>query len=863
MTDGASGPERFQKELDYYKRQLEDLAGENLKLDQSISGLKRALQQMRKGFALLSELQHAISTQRGVAGILDITLRAVSSTLGMDRTIVLTPTETENHYRPTQWIGIHDKSVESLSAISLEFPAGFARGSDILVVNKSTEKTPLIENVQAAFDLPFFICVPIVADGVPVGLLLSGRLREGRPFFPPFDQGDVDTFEAIAGLISAFVSHQRAAVLEETNRLKTEFFANVSHEFRTPITLTLGPLEAILTGRHGEVPGNIRDQVEVIKRNQQRLLGLVNEILDLAKLEAGGIRLKASPVQDMNRFVEDRVGRFRSMALERGIELRLSLAPQVPGADLFIDHEKLDKLLSNLLSNALKFTEQGRVEVATGVQQRTFRLTVTDTGIGIKADHLPYVFDRFRQADGSTSRQYAGTGIGLTWVKEIAQLHGGDVSVHSQYGKGSSFRVTIPLGKDHLDPASIVELADEDIPTVAGTQQILVISEGATGTEDADKLNEATESAFDAAQSTVLYVEDNQDMRQYVKGLLESHYNVFLAIDGLDGLEKARTYRPDLIVTDHMMPRMSGRGLLKELRSDQRLNSIPVIFLTARAGTDARVESLEAGADDYLAKPFDENELLVRIKNLLRARSQERELVDLNRRLEARVEEQLAELVRSGELKRFLPQSVADGVLKGDIGPERRSVRLKITVLFVDMVGSTDLVDTVEPEDLSSLTNEYLREMTAIAVSHCGTVVGYIGDALMVVFGAPDKCDEKQHALAACRTAIGMQERVQELAAAWRRRGIPQGLGVRIGIDTGYCTVGIFGSELLQCYTAQGVTVNTASRLQSAAAVGEILCSFSTHALLENRLQTASHGELMLRGVARPVNAFKVLGSIR
>jgi len=858
LTDESVDVDRLRKELGYYKRQLEDLAGANLKLDHAISGLKRSLQQKRQGFALLSELQDSIGTQQEISGIIDIALRAITATLGMDKTVVLVPTEQVDRYRPSQWIGIHQEHATAMGGLSLELPAGLAQGSDVLVVNKDTPETPAIAQVRAAFDLPFFVCVPIRVEELLIGLLLSGRMREGRPFFPPFDQGDVDTFEAIAGLISAFVRHQRVAVLKETDRLKTEFFANISHEFRTPITLTLGPLKALLDGRFGDLAPAVSDQLRVIQRNQGRLRALVDEILDLAKLEAGGIRLKAAPMPDVNRFVEEMVGRFRPAAEQRGIELRLSLRPEEATTELYLDREKLDKLLYNLLSNALKFTKRGHVEVVTEVEDGVFSLTVKDTGVGIRADQLPYVFDRFRQADGGESREYTGTGLGLTWVKEIAELHGGDVSVQSQYGEGSSFRVRFPLGKKHLDPGSIVESAELSAAAVAESGEPLAVLERVDG-GDAEEFNRRTEAEFQADRPTLVYAEDNPDMRQYVGNLLVADHNVFLAVDGQDGLEKIRRYQPDLILTDHMMPRLGGKGLLQAVKQQADLKGIPVIFLTARAGLDARVESLEAGADDYVTKPFDESELLARVRNLLRARAQERELAVLNRRLEARIEEQVAELVRSGELKHFLPQPVAESVLSGHIGPDRRSERLKVTVLFADMVGSTDLVDSLEPEEWTVLTNEYLRELTAVAVSHHGTVVGFIGDSLMVVYGAPQVCDPAAHALAACQTAVEMQVCVKQLAAEWRRRGLSQELGVRIGIDTGYCTVGIFGSELLQCYTAQGVTVNTAARLQSAAEPGEILCAFPTYALVQDRVSATAKGELTLRGIARPVETYRII----
>jgi signal transduction histidine kinase len=636
--------ERLQKERDYYNRKVDELAGENLKLDYLAAGLRHELGQKRKGFALLAELQQSIGAHQQISSIFEITMSAINATLGMDKTVVLTSTQEEHHFRPAQWLGFHEEAAEQLAGIVLDFPADFAGGRGLLLVNRATAKTPLIEQIGVLFEMPFFICLPVMGENGPIALLLSGRLKEARPFYPPLDQGDVDTFSAIAGLISASVRNMRVAVLEEMDRLKTDFFANISHEFRTPIALTLGPLEQILAGRRGPMPEFLRGPLHMMARNQERLLVLVNQILDLAKLEAGGMQLRAAPMPNLNAFVSERTRQFQAAAKERGLMLRLSLDFAADGADLYVDREKLDKLLFNLLSNAVKFTQQGAIDVSTEIVDGAIRLSVADTGIGIKEDQLPHVFDRFRQADGSVSREYAGTGIGLAIVKENARLHGGDVAVHSQYGKGTTFRVTIPLGKAHLNPSWVTEATEDEPAALVGGEttsaamiqvpRFRVVEEGAADRSDVAEINRAAAAARDAERQTILYAEDNADLRQHVRELLAPAYNVFLAVDGRDALQRTREYRPDLVLSDVMMPGLGGRELLRELRADPSLHDIPVLFLTARAGTDAMVESLDSGADDYLQKPFNEAELLARVRNVMRAHARERELKQLNHRLE-------------------------------------------------------------------------------------------------------------------------------------------------------------------------------------------------------------------------------------
>ena len=488
MSETPPDPESLRTEVEYYKRQLDDLAGENLRLDYTISGLRHELRQKRKGFALLSALQQSIGAHEQISSIFEITIRAINSTLGMDKSVVLSPTDKPNVYRMRQWLGVREEVAASLASLDLDFPASFAAGTGLLVANRASETTPLVARLREAFDLPFFVCLPVMVAQAPIGLLLSGRMKEARPLYPPLDQGDVDTFQAIAGLVSASVQNMRVAVLTEMDRLKTEFFANISHEFRTPIALTLGPLQQILADRHGEVSQSVRGPLNMMLRNQERLLGLINQILDLAKFEGGGMQLHAALVADVNHFIEERVLQFQATAEKRGLVLKLSLDPRLRSASLYVDTEKLDRLFSNLLSNALKFTKVGAIEVVTLLEDGAFRLSVSDTGIGIQADELQHIFDRFRQADGSASREYAGTGIGLALVKEIATLHGGTVAVRSQYGEGSSFDVTIPLGKAHLNPVSVIEFHEKEVDQRA-SPRALVVEEDPVNQESVEESN--------------------------------------------------------------------------------------------------------------------------------------------------------------------------------------------------------------------------------------------------------------------------------------------------------------------------------------------------------------------------------------
>ncbi len=851
MSDeGAHG------ELEYYKLQLDELAGENLRRDYALSGLHHELKQRQQAFALLSELQQSIGAEQEISSIFETTIAAINATLGMDRSVVLVPDESGDRFRVSQWVGFREEALGRLATIALELPPQLTDRGGVLLVNRATSPTPIIEQIREAFGIPFFIAVPVAGEGAPIGVLLSGRLKEVRPLYPPLHQGDVDTFQSIAGLISASIRNRRVAVLEQMDRLKTDFFANISHEFRTPITLTIGPIEQLQGGRYGPLPERALEQLTIVRRNQERLLGLVNQILDLARLEAGSMELKAVRVTDVNELVRQRTEVFRAIAQERSVDLRLSLDPRAAHADLYLDRDKFEKLLFNLMSNAVKFTKHGWIEVATGVADSAFRLTVTDTGVGIKADQLPHIFDRFRQADGSESREYAGSGIGLALVKEIAKVHGGDVQAFSQFGRGTSLVITIPFGREHLSPSSIVDIEQESADSIVAPT---IVREGATDTEGAGALNAVTAAQFAPNKPTIVYAEDNPDLRRHMHDLLAEEFNLFLAVDGKDGFEAAMQYEPDLIITDQMMPNVGGRGFLKAVREDPKLAHTPVIFLTARVGTEARIESLDSGADDYLTKPFHEGELLARVRNLIRARRQERELADLNHRLEAKIDEQLGELLRSGQLRRFLPPTLVSSLLDGSLDAESQFERRRITVLFAQVGGFELLGEFLEPEESSELVNESLRALTGVAVAELGTIDVATPQAITVLFGAPEPLAAGEQARAAARAALKMRATIDELATGWRRHGLGAEPALRASFATGYATVGVYGSELMRSYTAVGTPVTVAVKLVEQAGPGEILMAGESRALLEERAMAATRGSYSLAGVRKPIEVFELL----
>jgi PAS domain S-box-containing protein len=430
--------------------------------------------------------------------------------------------------------------------------------------------------------------------------------------------------QVAAGLADAQAMEEerrRAAALAEIDRAKTAFFSNVSHEFRTPLTLMLGPLEDLLANAYGPLPTAAAQALTLAHNNSLRLLKLVNSLLDFARIEAGRVEASYEPA-DLAAVTTELASVFRSAVERAGLKLLIDCEPLAE--PVYVDRDMWEKIVLNLLSNALKFTFEGEIAVGLRVRGDAIEVTVRDTGVGIAAADLPKLFQRFQRVRNSRSRTHEGSGIGLALVRELVRLHGGDIAVESREAVGTTFTVRLPKGKAHL-PAERIGAARELAATRTGAQAFVAEALRSLP-HDTRAATEPPAAAASAARARVLLADDNADMRDYVRRLLEQQYDVVAVGDGQEALDSIGERLPDLVITDVMMPRLDGFGLLAAVRADSRTQSLPVIMLSARAGEEARIEGVGAGADDYLVKPFSARELLARVASHLALSKQRTEL---------------------------------------------------------------------------------------------------------------------------------------------------------------------------------------------------------------------------------------------
>ena len=502
--------------------------------------------------------------------------------------------------------------VENLSSIFARVPAG-----------------PWADPTNRAVILP----IPSRLRHIFAGYLvvgLSARLAFDDEYKSFLELATSQIATAIANAKAYEEERKRAEALAEIDRAKTLFFSNVSHEFRTPLTLMLGPLEDALNKR-SELAQPLRTDLEVAHRNSLRLLRLVNSLLDFSRIEAGRVKAVYEPTV-LSTFTADLASGFRSATERAGLELIID-CPALP-EPVYVDHEMWEKIVLNLISNAFKFTFDGKITISLRAAGNCVELTVADTGVGIPAAELPNIFTRFHRVRNTRARTHEGSGIGLALVQELARLHGGAVGVESVADRGTTFTVSLPLGKAHLPVEQLGGSGDGSstgIPANAFVEEALrwlpehesQRSDGRVATElgvpDPMEYGARERSGKEAggAAEKVLIVDDNADMRDYLRRLLSGRYNVFTATRGDEALAIAKAERPDLMLADVMMPVVDGFDLLRAVRSDPAIHNMLFILLSARAGEDSRTEGMEVGANDYLVKPFSARELLARVASHL------------------------------------------------------------------------------------------------------------------------------------------------------------------------------------------------------------------------------------------------------
>jgi len=474
-----------------------------------------------------------------------------------------------------------------------------------------------------------------------------GALVVGLNPFRRFDDSYRGFLSLTAGQIGTAIGHavayeeerRRAQALAEIDRAKTVFFSNISHEFRTPLTLMMGPIEeAIAEG--DDLPPKLRQRLDMAHRKSLRLLRLVNSLLDFSRIEAGRVRALFQPT-DLASLTSELASSFRAATEKAGLRLVVETPPL--DHPVFVDQEMWEKIVLNLISNAFKFTFEGEIRVRLHTAGHMAVLVVSDTGIGIPAAELPKLFERFHRVEGAQGRSYEGSGIGLALVNELVRLHGGSITVVSEPGRGTSFTVEIPLGSNHL-PAEQVLLDKTDNPppsvrTAAFVQEALrwLPDQAEPGDAELESPFEIDRGRGGAPRHRVVLADDNADLRDYVARILrEQGYAVEPVADGEAALAAVRRQKPDLLITDIMMPRLDGFGLIRAIRQDASLEDLSVIMLSARSGEEARVGGLDAGADDYLIKPFSARELIARVESRLSLARVRREATAALRESEAR-----------------------------------------------------------------------------------------------------------------------------------------------------------------------------------------------------------------------------------
>ena len=573
--------------------------------------------------------------------------------------------------------------------------------------------------------------------------------------------------------------------LQRLDKLKDEFLANTSHELRTPLNGIIGLAESIIDGATGTLRESTKKNLSLIVASGKRLASLVNDILDFSKLKNQAFELQKNPLE-IHALSEVVLTLSQSLVGNKPLQLINRTEPDLPLVDA--DENRVQQILLNLVGNAIKFTDSGEISVSARREGGSLAIAITDTGIGIPADKIERIFESFQQADGTVARQYGGTGLGLTVSKQLIELHGGQIEVESDEGVGSCFTFTLPLANETADADSVARLdrpvarprvyplASTDLPPIAEPSSVVAVTATNASTLD---------SASEPRQHRVLIVDDEPiNLQVLVNHLSMQNYTVTLAQSGFEALELLEQDRCfDLVMLDVMMPRLSGYEVCRKIRETYTPHDLPVLMLTAKDQVSDLVSGFDAGANDYLTKPFSKEELLTRLRNHL----------------------QLSKTTQS--FGRFVPleylnflgkESIVDIHLGDHISKE-------MTVMFSDLRAFTTISESMSPQENFDFINGYLERTSPVIREHNGFIVKYLGDGMMAVF--PERCDD------AIQAGIEKIKRVTEYNTDRQKLG-HEPIRVGIGVNTGHMMVGIVGESSRMQGDALSDNVNLTSRVE-------------------------------------------------
>lgn len=653
--------------------------------------------------------------------------------------------------------------------------------------------------------------------------------------------------------------------LQEFDQLKDEFLANTSHELRTPLNGIIGIAESLIDGATGTLPGETCDNLAMIVSSGRRLSNLVNDILDFSQLKHKDIELQLQPV-GMREIAQVVMTISRPLIGQKALQLINSIPPDLPAAEA--DENRVQQILHNLVGNAIKFTDRGAVEISAkyvevgstanlgndndrNSLQHYLAITVADTGIGIPEDKFDRIFESFEQADGSTARQYGGTGLGLTVTKKLVELHGGQILVESTVGVGARFTFTLPVSDSSVSPSREATLKKLAQVTVSKPTQNTKVANGsgekvAQFAHAPEVLIDSTQHSILTSQQTnqfaILIVDDEAVNRQVLFNHLRlQKYIVTQAASGQDAIAVIQSgFIPDLILLDVMMPRMTGYEVCQKIRETWQVNQLPIMMLTAKNKVSDLVAGLEAGANDYLAKPIEKDELLARIKTHINMKQLQQEKA----------------LIRQ-TFGRYVTNEVVSNLLETESGLSLGGERRKITMLTSDLRGFTSFSEHLSPEEVVKILNFYLENMADVITSYQGTIDEFMGDGILVLFGAPTAREDDAVRAVAC--AVAMQLAIAPVNEKMKEWGLPP-LEMGIGINTGEVVVGNIGSLKRTKYGVVGNQVNLTYRIESYTIGGQILISESTLREVGSIVKIDGEKQVQPKGVKQPVSIYDVGG---